>query len=147
MSTDILTSNTSKLFIQRFEASLYTVKKLISIVSDKIEVIINLVPPNDPSRLKNFSSNTPMMPLLKKLGMYFIWLVITSASTMKDFWKVLNEYHATEVKQRETLLDVLKNIVLKRLKEVEKEMIEEHKMVKYLIIFTDHHRLHLSLQN
>jgi hypothetical protein len=36
--TELLSGNTSKIFNQRFEASLSTVKKLIGIVSDKIEV-------------------------------------------------------------------------------------------------------------
>lgn len=56
-------------------------------------------------------------------------LAFTIASTMKEFWRVLNEHHVTELKQRETLLDVLNNVVLKRLKEIEREMLEEKKMV------------------
>lgn len=49
---------------------------------------------------------------------------------MKDFWKVLNEYHAAEMKQREALCEVLTNVVLKKLKGVETEMMEEKKMVR-----------------
>jgi hypothetical protein len=66
---------------------------------------------------------------------------------MKDFWKVFNEYHVQELKQREALYDILVNVVMKRLKEVEREMAEEKKMVDFLLDSLLTIRLPLILQN
>eukprot|EP01127_Copromyxa_protea_P010692 TRINITY_DN2625_c0_g1_i1.p1 TRINITY_DN2625_c0_g1~~TRINITY_DN2625_c0_g1_i1.p1 ORF type:complete len:460 (-),score=59.69 TRINITY_DN2625_c0_g1_i1:29-1408(-) len=101
---ELLSGNTTKVFNQRFEASLSTVRKLINVVTDRIEV-------------EEFFRKSTCDASTEEVG------------TMKDFWKTFHDYHVQELKNREAFYDVLVNVVLKRLKEVEGYMLEEKKMI------------------